>query len=127
MKKSIIFVFLVVFISSCQYFRGDQCNNTLSIVGTYENIHDKGAKNILVIHANGTFEQEFVKDKLILKNSGKWRFYKERCVVVLDSLKVLHNLPNSTMGYFTNVGKFRLNNIVFVEDFGKHFDYYRQH
>lgn len=46
MKKIIVIFFCTVMLNGCQYFKGDHCNNTKSIVGKYENKYDKNAKNL---------------------------------------------------------------------------------
>lgn len=67
MKKQVC-ILLLIFITSCKYFQGDECNNTLPIVGTYQNTYDIKAKNLLIIRKDGTFEQIFVKNDIIKKN-----------------------------------------------------------
>lgn len=52
MKKAITILLCILSFVSCKYFQGDNCNNTLPIVGVYENIYDKEAKNILIINKN---------------------------------------------------------------------------
>lgn len=117
---------LLLFAFGCKYFRGDQCNSTKPLVGVYKNIYDKEAKNVLQIFEDGSFEQTFTKGNIVKKNYGSWkRSNPKKCYVILDSLKLLHELPNSTKEYFRQNGTFRLNNIVFVEDFGYEFNYYR--
>jgi len=95
------------------------------VVGTYENIYDKDAKNILIIKENGTFEQVFTKEKIIKRNTGSWRFFDESCNIYLDSLKLLHELSESNKRFFKQSGIHRLNNIVFVEGLGYEFNFYR--
>ncbi len=58
----IILLLTILILVSCKYLRGDECNNTKPLVGTYENIYDKEAKNLLVIKDDGTFEQIFTKE-----------------------------------------------------------------
>lgn len=109
----------------CKYFKGDNCNNTLPIVGTYENIYDKQAKNLLIIKEDGTFEQVFTKNGETRKNSGTWKFFNESCNLKLQKLKLMHEIPNQYKDYFREKGKYRLNKIVFIEDLPKVFDFYR--
>ena len=125
MKKIIIIFLFIISFSCCKYFRGDECNNTLPVVGVYENIFNKAAKNILIINEDGTFEQIFTKGKIVKKNKGTWEFFKEHCKINLKGLKLLHKLPESVHKYYTEVGTTRLNNIVFVEDLGSEFNFYR--
>lgn len=124
MRKVIIFIsFLVLF--GCKYFRGDECNNTSSVEGVYENIYDKGAKNILIIKKDGTYEQVFTKEDIIKKNNGKWKFSLTDCKIFLFNLKLLHDLPEWQESIFSDNGVYRFNNIMFSEDLRKEFDYYR--
>jgi len=125
-KKVFTILFFLIFISSCKYIRGDNCNNTLTIVGKYENVYDKEAKNILIIKKNGTFEQVFTKGDLIKTNNGTWKFFQESCNVYLTNLKLLHKLPQKLEDdFFRESGIHRLNNIVFVEGLSSEFNYYR--
>ncbi|SNR60716.1 hypothetical protein SAMN06265371_106213 [Lutibacter agarilyticus] len=126
MRKKITILFCFIFITSCKYFRGDNCNNTLPIVGKYENIYDKEAENILIIKKDGTFEQVFTKGDLVKTNKGTWKFFKESCYVKLTNLKLLHKLPQRMEdNFFRENGIHRLNNIVFVEGLSFEFNYYR--
>lgn len=125
MKNKIIFSLLILIMTGCKYFRGDNCNNTLSIVGKYENTFDKKATNYLIINEDGTFKQIFTKGEVVKKNSGTWEFFQKSCNIRFKNLKLLHKLPKSTEEFFTENGKFRLNNIVFFEDVGYAFDFFR--
>jgi len=126
MRNKITILFCLISIVSCKYFRGDNCNNTLPIVGKYENIYDKEAKNILIIKKDGTFEQFFTKGDLVKTNKGTWKFFQESCKVYLINLKVLHKLPQKLEDdFFRERGIHRLNNIVFVEGLSFEFNYYR--
>lgn len=119
------FILVTSLLISCKYFRGDNCNNTLPIVGTYKNIYDKDAKNILIIKEDGTFEQVFSKENIIKKNKGTWKFSKESCYVELNNLELMHQLGNMNKKMFSETGKYRLNKIVFIEGLSKEFDFYR--
>lgn len=124
--KNIVLVFLCILLfTSCKYFRGDHCNNTLPVVGVYENVFDKEAENILIIKEDGTFEQVFRKGEVVKKNKGSWEFFKEHCKINLKELKLLHKLPEPAHKYFIQDGVTRLNNIVFVEGMSLEFNYYR--
>ena len=125
MKKIIILFCALLSFSSCKYFRGDNCNNTLPVEGIYENIYDKDAKNILVIKEDGTFEQIFTKGSIVKTNKGTWKFFKEYCEIDFKGLKVLHRLGQSEVKFFKQDGVHRLNNIVFVEGMSYEFNYYR--
>ena len=125
MKSKFIIVLFFVFLTSCKYFQGDNCNNTKPIYGKYENIYDKEAKNILIIYKDGTFEQIFTKGKISKKNKGTWKFFKESCDVYLNNLKLLHKLSESNEKYFLEKGIHRLNNIVFVEGLSYELNFYR--
>lgn len=110
---------------SCRYFRGDNCNNTLSIIGTYENIYDNEAKNLLIIKYDGSFKQKFTKEGITKTNVGSWTFFNESCSIILTNLTLMHKLGIYEKELFSENGKYRLNKIVFVEDLPKEFDYYR--
>lgn len=117
MKKIIlILTFLPLFIN-CKYIKGNSCNNTYTVEGTYYSDYDKEAKNILIIKADGSFEQVLAKDNKIKKNNGTWIFYKEDCEIKFTNLKFLHNSPKS----YTNDNPyeypavFRTNNIYFID------------
>jgi len=125
MKKVIIVFLSIISFTSCKYFRGDHCNNTLPVVGVYENMYDKSAKNILILKENGTFEQIFTKGKNVKKNSGTWKFFKEFCDIDFKGLELMHELSESNKQLFKQGGIHRLNNIVFIEGLGYEFDFYR--
>ncbi|WP_298779570.1 hypothetical protein [uncultured Polaribacter sp.] len=125
MKKLLVLIIIILVLSTCKYFRGDNCNNTMPIVGTYENIYDKKAENILIIKNDGTFEQFFKKEDVLKKNSGTWKFFKESCNIRFKNLKLLHDLSTSNSKFFKKSGTYRLNNIVFVEGLSYEFNYYR--
>ena len=122
--------FLILIICLCTYScaKRDNCNNSVSLAGKYENIYDKEAKNILIIKKDGTFEQVFTKGKIVKKNRGTYRFFNYDCTLYLDGLKILHNIPSQYLEFKVEdkfPAKFRNNNIVFVEDLPYEFDYYR--
>lgn len=125
MNKIYAFTFLLFFLNSCKYFRGDNCNNTKSIIGTYENIFDKKAKNILIIKEDGTFEQKFLKGGDLKKNIGRWIFFNETCAVHFKNLKLMHELGQYEKNEFKEEGLYRLDKIVFNEDLPYEFDFYR--
>lgn len=124
MRKITIFLSFLVLLG-CKYLRGDECNNILPIEGTYKNIYDKDAKNILIIRKDGTFEQVFTKEGIVKKNNGKWKIFKNDCTIFLFNLKLLHDLPEWEKSIFSDNGTYRFNNIMFSEDLRKEFDYYR--
>ncbi len=125
MKKILVLIITILVLSTCKYFRGDNCNNTISIVGKYENIYDKNAKNVLIIKKDGTFEQVFTKGNILKKNTGTWKFFKESCDIYLNDLELLHELSKQSASLFYENGTFRLNNIVFVEGMSYEFNFYR--
>ena len=125
MKKILIAFICLLSFSGCKYFRGDHCNNTLPVPGTYENVYDKEATNYLIINENGTFEQVFTKGVFVKKNKGTWMKGKGNCNIYLDSLKLLHDVSDSNKSFFKQSGIHRLNNIVFIEGLGYEFDFYR--
>jgi hypothetical protein len=125
MKKRIVGIVCLLMFSSCKYFQGDKCNNTHSVIGIYENVYDKSAKNHLIINNDGTFEQEFTKENITKKNKGTWIKGKENCRIYFKNLKLFHQLPESNKKLFSQNGMHRSNNIVFVEDMGREFDFYR--
>ena len=120
-------IFLICLLSfSC--VKRDNCNNSLSIVGKYENTYDKKASNILIINSNGTFDQIFRKDKFLKKNRGTYKFFKNDCGLYFKNLKVLHEIPKQYSDFNVEDGfpaKFRNNNIIFIEDLPLEFDFYR--
>lgn len=120
-------LYIIIIISTCllSCIGRDNCNNSLSIVGKYQNIYDKEAKNTLIIKSDGTFEQFFEKDTILKRNSGSWKFSQKSCYVNFDTLKVLHSLPNSVKEFEMSLGKFRNNNIIFVEGMAFEFDFFR--
>jgi len=111
--------------TNCKYFRGDHCNNTLLVSGTYENVYDKEATNYLIINENGTFEQIFTKGVFVKKNKGTWMKGKGNCNIYFKELKLFHELSDSDKHFFTQSGIHRLNKIMFNEDLRKPFDFYR--
>lgn len=125
MKNTVYFLLVFIFLTSCKCFQGDHCNNTKPIAGVYKNIFDKEAKNILNIKNNGTFEQVFTKNGQVIKNLGEWSFYEENCNVDLKGLKLMHELGKYEKEEFKEEGLYRLNNIIFNEDLGREFDFYR--
>ena len=125
MKKTIILSSIIFLLFSCKYFRGDSCNNTIPIIGTYKNIYDKNAENLLIIIEDGTFYQKFTKDDIVTENTGTWKIFKESCNVIFVNLKLLHNLPLNEKKLFRDTGLYRLNKIMFVEDLRTEFDFYR--
>ena len=122
--KPLVLISLFLLIG-CKYFKGDHCNNTLSIVGTYENTYDKNAKNLLIIKENGTFEQIFTKGTITKKNTGEWELFNESCSIHLKNLKLMHELGKYEKKAFVENGLYRLNKIMFVEDLPYEFDFYR--
>ncbi|KAB1154247.1 hypothetical protein F7018_14855 [Tenacibaculum aiptasiae] len=124
MKYITIFFCLFLFLG-CKYFKGDNCNNTLPIVGVYKNIYDKEASNLLIIKEGGVFEQIYTKENLIKKNKGKWKFSKESCDIYFKNLKLMHKVSPTYLKYFTENGIYRLNTIRFNEDLRDEFDFYR--
>ena len=119
------FIIILISISLLSCIGRDNCNNSLSIVGKYQNIYDKKAKNILIIKSDGTFEQVFKKDEIIKRNSGTWKFFDKSCKVYFDTLRIFHSLPKSVRKYERNLGIFRNNNILFVEGLSYEFDFFR--
>lgn len=126
MKKRILILICILMLNGCKYFRGDNCNNTKSIIGTYSNVYDKEAKNILIINKNGTFEQIFTKEGIVKKNNGTWKFFEKSCDIYLNNLKLLHKVPKQYEKYFLNKGVFRINKIMFNEDLRKQFDFLKE-
>lgn len=125
MKKVLIILMCSALFTTCKYFSGDKCNNTLPIVGKYENVYDKGSKNILTLHSDGTFTQVYTKDNNTKKNTGTWKFFQESCNIRFKSLKLFHQLPNHEKSLFRQKGVRRMNAIMFIEGLGKEFDFYR--
>tara|TARA_R110000787_G_scaffold11253_1_gene37567 strand:- start:248 stop:634 length:387 start_codon:yes stop_codon:yes gene_type:complete len=126
MRTRQILYLIFLFFTSCKYFKGDKCNNTLPIIGTYQNTYDKKAENLLIIKEDGTFEQIFKKGEIVRENNGTWKLSTTReCYVILKGLKVLHEIPLSLKKYFDHSGVHRFNNILFFEDTGYAFDFYR--
>ena len=124
MKRLFLFFCVSLLLNSC-FWDKDHCNNTLQIVGTYENNYDKEAKNLLVIKEKGTFEQIFIKNGVTKKNTGTWKLSKESCYVKLNNLKLMHELGKYEKEVFSQSGKYRWNKIMFNEDLRKEFDFYR--
>lgn len=125
MKKILIIAFFLFFSSSCRYFKGDECNNTLPLAGVYENTYDENAKNILIIKKDGTFEQVFTKNGISKKNLGSWKKSIKPCNIYLKGLKLLHEIPENYKIFFKEKGVHRLNKIMFNEDLRKVFNYKR--
>jgi hypothetical protein len=126
MRNYFIILIICLFTFSCA--KRDNCNNLVPLVGKYENIYDKDATNILIIKADGTFEQIFTKGKIVQKNKGTYRFFTDDCTLYLDGLKILHNLPRQYSEYKVEdkfPAKFRNNNVIFIEGLAYEFDYYR--
>ncbi|QZK91530.1 hypothetical protein K5V07_13890 [Flavobacterium sp. CHNK8] len=105
----------------------DKCNNTVSFIGSYKNIYDKEAKNILIINANGTFEQIFTKDNIEKKHRGTYKYFKDDCTVIFEKLKILHSLPKRLLEHHMEEypATFRNNNIVFGGESDDDINYYR--
>ena len=125
MKNKIIIFLAFLTLTNCKYFRGDHCNNTMPIVGVYENVYDKEATNYLIINKNGTFEQVFTKDQIIQKNKGTWKYFKKHCDIDFENFKLMHEIGIYEKKLFRQNGRYRLNKIMFIEDLGKEFDFYR--
>lgn len=126
MKRISVLVLIVQCFFGCKYFQGDECNNTKPIVGTYQNLYDDQAKNILIINEDGSFDQVFEKGSTVKKNRGFWKKSEGgECRILLSGLKVLQDLPSTAKNYFTNKGVHRFNNILFFEDYPKEFNFYR--
>lgn len=123
MKHLYISIIICSFIFSC--VGRDHCNNSLSIVGKYQNIYDKEASNILIIKSDGTFEQVYKKDTILKQNSGTWKYFNKSCKVYFDKLSILHPLPKSVKEFERSSGKFRNNNIIFIEGLAFEFDFFR--
>lgn len=132
--KKLITIFLIFFavlgFSSfmCSCMNRDHCNNSLDIVGVYENRYESGVKNYLTINSDGTFEQIYTKNKTTKKNKGKWVFFEKSCSVRFDTLRLLHELPTQEIesSFEGMIGLFRNNNILFYEDMPKQYNYYRK-
>jgi hypothetical protein len=122
-RLNLLTIFICITIASCT--NKDNCNNSLTIIGKYQNIYDKKAENILIIKSDGTFEQFFKKGTIIKRNNGTWKFSQKSCYVNFDTLKVLHSLPKSVKEYEMSLGKFRNNDIIFVEGLAFEFDFFR--
>jgi len=125
--KKILFLLIILFLVSCKYFRGDNCSNTKSIIGTYKNVFDDDAENVLIINEDGTFEQRYIKKGVAKENIGKWFFYQESCNVKLEGLVLMHHklLGVYEKQEFREEGVYRLNTIRFNEDLQDEFDFYR--
>ncbi len=124
MKKTTIILLCILFFNSCRYFRGDNCNNTTTILGTYENVNEKGAKTLLLIKEDGSFEQIYTKGDNIKKNTGNWKFIQKSCKVRFENLKLLHYVSPTHKQFFIDNGVYRINIIRFNEDLRKQFDYF---
>lgn len=125
MNKLLVFFIFLFTICSCKYFVGGHCNNTMPIIGTYENIYDKEAQNILVIKEDGAFEQTYTKKGKTKTNKGTWKFFKGHCAIDLKGLKLMHEVDAITRGEFVTDGIYRVNTIRFNEDLRDEFDFYR--
>jgi predicted AAA+ superfamily ATPase len=126
MKNYLMIFIFSLFCFSCT--KKDNCNNSVSLTGKYENIYDKEAKNILIINKNGTYKQVFTKNGIRKINKGRYKFFPKFCSIVFLNLKVLQDLPKLKDEYHIEdnyPAKFRNNNIVFIEDLPFEFDYYR--
>lgn len=126
MKKYLLILIICLLTYSCA--KRDNCNNSVPLVGSYKNIYDKEAQNILIIKADGTFEQIFTKGKIVKKNNGVYKFFKDGCGLYFKNLKVLHKIPKQYSEFKVEdkfPAKFRNNNILFIEDLPYEFDYYR--
>lgn len=125
MNRLTIVLIPLLILSSCKYFRGDNCNNTLPIAGTYYNDYDKNAKNLLIIKTDGTFEQIFSKEGYAKKNNGKWSFFEESCKIHFENLKFLQKIPEKYLddNLYEYPAIHKANNIYFID----HYDisYYR--
>lgn len=125
MKKNLVFFIVIFTIYNCKYFKGDHCNNTMAITGTYENIYDKSAKNILIIKQDGTFEQIYTKKEIKKKNTGTWKFFKEDCAIDFKGLKLMHEFEEIIKDLFVSDGIYRVNTIMFNEDLKDEFDFHK--
>lgn len=125
MKYYFVIFMFCLFCFSCT--KRDNCNNSVSLVGKYENIYDKDAKNILIIKADGTFEQIFIKGKNIKRHKGTYTFFKDDCGLYFKKLKILHYLPKQLLEHHMEEypATFRNNNIVFGGDSDDDINYYR--
>lgn len=126
MKNYFLILIISLFTYSCA--KRDNCNNNLPIVGSYENIYDKQAKNVLILRKDSTFEQIFTKGRTIKRNKGSYKFFRNSCSIYFKNLKVFQNLSKLKEEYHTEEeypAKFRNNNVIFLEDFPDEFDYYR--
>lgn len=120
--SALLITFLIL--TSCNK---DKCNNSSEIFGKYENTYEKGAKDLLIIKSDGTFEQIYIKGKVRKSNNGTWKFFKDDCGIYFKTLKLLHNLPaqyteESIEG---QPAKYRNNKIKFYEDIPFEYDYSR--
>lgn len=123
--KASLFIMTLLILTSC--FNKDNCNNSSEIYGKYENTYEKGAKDLLIIKNDGTFEQIYIKGKVKKSNKGTWKFFKDDCSIFFKTLKLLHNLPaqyteESVEG---QPAKYRNNKIMFYEDIPFEYDYSR--
>lgn len=119
---------LIISLSTYSCAKRDNCNNNLPIVGSYENIYDKQAKNVLILRKDSTFEQIFTKGRTIKRNKGSYKFFRNSCSIYFKNLKVFQNLSKLKVEYHIEEeypAKFRNNNIIFLEDFPDEFDFYR--
>jgi hypothetical protein len=126
MKNYFLILIICLFTYSCA--KRDNCNNNLPVVGSYENIYDKEAKNVLILREDSTFEQIFTKGRTVKRNKGSYRFFRNSCSIYFKNLKVFQNLPKLKEEYHIEEeypAKFRNNNVIFLEDFPDEFDYYR--
>ena len=123
MKQLYIILIMCTCLLSC--IGRDNCNNSFPIVGKYQNIYDKEAENTLIIKSDGTFEQVFKKGEIIKRNSGTWKFFDKSCKVYFDTLRIFHSLPKSVKEFERSSGKFRNNNIIFIEGLAFEFDFFR--
>ena len=110
---------LLSLLTSCKYFIGDNCNNTLPITGKYYNDYDKKAKHLLILKEDGTFEQLFEKDTILKRNSGTWKFFDESCSLYFEELKFLQNVPKGYIDdkLYERPAIHRTNNIYFIDHY----------
>lgn len=75
--KKLIILTLLLALTSCKYFKGDHCNNTLPVTGVYYNDYDKDAEHFLIIKEDGTFEQLYTNGTIVA-NMGSGNLIKYR-------------------------------------------------
>lgn len=84
--RPLVYLVFLLGLSSCKYFKGNECNNTLPIIGVYYNDYDKQAEHLLIIKEDGTFEQVFTKGDVVKRNIGTWKRSKETCYMYFEKL-----------------------------------------